>query len=53
LIGLGLAIADFVVTAIEAKSSTASSDPKHIGIFLLFPAWVRPNSPENTGDIAC
>jgi hypothetical protein len=44
VVGLGLSVADAVFTLIEAKSSTASSDPHHVGIFLLFPAWVRPDS---------
>ena len=40
LIGLGLSIADTVFTAIDSKSTTASSSPRHVGIYLLFPAWV-------------
>jgi hypothetical protein len=42
LIGLGLSIADTVFTTIRKQSSTASSGPHLVGIFLLFPAWVRP-----------
>jgi hypothetical protein len=41
LIGLGLSIADTVFTIIDSNSSTASSSPRHIGIYLLFPTWVR------------
>ncbi|KAN0096589.1 multidrug resistance-associated protein [Hyaloscypha variabilis] len=40
LIGLGLSIADTVFTIIDSNSSTASSSPRHIGIYLLFPAWL-------------
>lgn len=51
LTGLGLSIADVVFTSIDAKTSTASSDPRHVGIFLLFPAWVRPEPYKKTDDI--
>jgi hypothetical protein len=41
LIGLGLSIADAVFTTIQKRSRTANSGPHLVGIFLLFPAWVR------------
>jgi hypothetical protein len=44
VVGLGLSVADSVFALVEAVSSTSSSNPRHVGIFLLFPAWVRPNS---------
>jgi hypothetical protein len=53
LIGLGLSIADAVFTTIQTNSRTASSGPHLVGIYLLFPAWVRSHSSTNIYDITC
>jgi hypothetical protein len=50
LIGLGLSIADAIFTTIQKQSSTASESPRLVGIFLLFPAWVRNHSPKKIKD---
>jgi len=51
LVGLGLSIADTVLTAIDSRSSTASSNPRHVGIYLLFPAWVSSEITQEKNDI--
>jgi hypothetical protein len=47
LIGLGLSIVDVVFATIQKNPSTASFSPL-VGIYLLFPCWVRSGLPKRS-----